>query len=116
MDLTNFTADLNSDYPLVKFTVERDFDTTFGQDYVMTTDDVVLMSFAIRQQPVEVLNEDDTFVLGDPTRRGYFNVILHDDETTSYWGVRGAAVRSINSSLSGLLTATVALTYALSFF
>ena len=70
----------------------RKYDTGMDDDYIMQLDTIIEMGFALRVQPVERVGQGEISTFGEHTRHGYFNMILHSDETTSYWGVRGLSL------------------------
>ena len=75
------------------------------------------MGYAYRSKPVEKLTtktvngltQQQVEIFGNHNRKGYFEMIMHADESTSYWGVWVAGAMpgvtaSVAMLLGGLLT------------
>ena len=79
---------ITADYPLVKFSIARKLDTEDTDDYILKLEEVIQVGFAVRDDNVQERNLDNTVkTFGDHYRYGFFNMIMHTDETTSYWGI-----------------------------
>ena len=98
----------NADYPKMAFNAIRALDTGDAQDFAVEFEKVISMGFAIRSSlpkgVVDLGTETNDF--GDHSRHGHFDMILHDDYTTSYWGlyVSGAVGLRETSYLIAALT------------
>ena len=76
------------EYPLVKFSTTRKLETRDARDYILKLEEVIEVGFAVRDDTISERETDGTIkTFGSHQRHGFFNMIMHDDETTSYWGV-----------------------------
>ena len=109
--------EVTTDFPLVNFSVRRFLDTgnnENNQDYVIELDKVIKVGYAVRNYEVEERSDQGQIVeFGGHERQGYFDMIVHSNETTSYWGMyvetKGGASYGVMCTLS-VLFSTIAST------
>lgn len=98
----------DSAYPLIKFSVTREFDTGDTQDYVLETGAVTRMGFAIRNSGVLEETSNKIIRFGGHTRHGFFDMIVEESGNTSYWPVFVNGTTSA-SVLLGMTASSLAL-------
>ena len=119
-DIIQVAIDINNEFPKVKFNLYRQLDTDhsdeldISQDLTIKTDIVLSMGYAIYTKEVNVF-PDDIPAYTDHPRFGQFEMILHQDLTTSYWGLyaNNGAMDAIYHSLT---TATIVSLLAVSLY
>lgn len=78
-------------------------------------DKVIKVGYAVRNYEVEDRAENGTIIeFGRHERQGYFDMIIHSNETTSYWGMyvqTKAAHKDIVFSLSVLFSSIVSMSF-----
>ena len=72
-------------------------------------DTVIRMGFAIRNYAVEKGTNSAVEEFGMHTRYGFFDMIVHSDFTTSYWGIFVSGAQSTIASVATLVSLLVLL-------
>ena len=95
----NTSIDTALDTERIHFTVYRYMDTLDPNDYKIIEDEVIRMGYAIRDYVVEEHDNSEIITFGKHVRHGYFDMVLHPDQTSAMWGVYIDGAISMSSSL-----------------